>query len=262
MTLTDIGDLSKPIYRFLADRKWREYKRKIVMQRIEQMHVVPDVLPSIDPVVSTEISFGARKINHGEIVNSGVTEQAPRIKIQPFDQGERLVTIAVINPDVPNVAKDAFDYQCHFLAANILVSPTMTTIDLARLDADSQVLLPWLPPYAQEGLKYQRLAVCILEQPARDEGATSESNTSRSQPLDVAAIKQAGKDTKRHNLTARALLARHRLRAVGIDLFRTQYDENTTGVMERAGIVGADVEFKRKRIDPLPYKRVSTARYR
>lgn len=260
--LTDTGDLNKPIYRFLADRKWREYKRKVLMQRIEQMSVVPDVLATVDPVVSTEMFFGSRKINHGEILNSGLTEQPPRIKIQPYDQGARLVTIAIMNPDVPNVAKDSFDNRCHFLATNILISPTTTNVDLARLDAETQVLQPWLPPHAQKGLGYQRLAVCIFEQPARDDSASSGDNTSRSQPLDVAAIREAGKDTDRKFLTARALLSRHRLQPVGVDLFRTQYDENTAAVMERAGVVGGDIEFKRKRIDPLPYKRLSTARYR
>ncbi|QIW94985.1 hypothetical protein AMS68_000503 [Peltaster fructicola] len=257
------GDLSKPIYRFLADRKWREYKRKILMQRIEQMNVVPDVLPEVDPVWSTEMSFGGRKVNHGEIVNCGITEQPSRIKIQPFDQGTRLVTIAVVNPDVPNVAKDAFDFRCHFLAANIPVSPTSTGIDLARLDPDTQVLQSWLPPYAQNGLGYQRLAVCVFEQPPQADSASPDADTStRSQTLDVAAIKSAGKDTKRDNWTARALVSRHRLRPMAIDLFRTQYDNNTEAVMKRAGIVGGDVEFKRKRIDPLPYKRMSSRRYR
>ena len=46
-----IGDMAKPIYRFLADRKWREYKRKIMVQRITQMNVVPDVVPTCDPVL-------------------------------------------------------------------------------------------------------------------------------------------------------------------------------------------------------------------
>lgn len=250
-------DLNKPIYRFLADKKWREYKRKILMQRIEQMHVIPDVLPPpYNPVVSTSLSFGRVKIQHGEIVDSGITERAPVIRIQPYDQGVRLVTIAVINPDVPNVADDTFDYRCHFLACNIPISPTTTTIDLARL-SEARVLQSWLPPHSQKGLDYQRYAVCIFEQPISDK---AEADT-RSEPLDVDAIRTAGKLTNRA-LHARALLAHHRMKLVGIDLFRSKYDNNTAAVMERAGIPGGDVEFKRKRIEPLPYKRMSSGRYR
>lgn len=48
----------------------------------------------------------------------------------------------------------------------------------------------------------------------------------------------------------------------GVHLFRTQWDDGTAGVMQRAGIPGWDVEFKRKRIDPLPYKRLKEERYR
>lgn len=228
------------------------------MQRIEQMNVVPDVLPAIDPTVSTDIVFGTMKVQHGDIVPSKYSEMPPTIKIQPYDQGTRLVTLAVINADVPNVAKDAFDYRCHFLACNIPISPTQTVVNLAKLDKDSQIVLPWYPAFAQKGLDYQRLAICIMEQPANDD---TTSSGVRSQSLDVVAMK-AGKEAKRHNLTARAIVTRHRLQPVGIDLFRTKYDEHTAGVMERAGVAGADVEFKRKRIDPLPYKRMSTERYR
>jgi large subunit ribosomal protein L35 len=32
--------------------------------------------------------------------------------------------------------------------------------------------------------------------------------------------------------------------------------------MKRAGIIGHDIEFKRKRVEPLPYKRLKEERYR
>jgi large subunit ribosomal protein L35 len=45
-------------------------------------------------------------------------------------------------------------------------------------------------------------------------------------------------------------------------LFRSRHDEGTAGVMQRAGIPGGDVEFKRKKIEPLPYKKLPGSRYR
>ena len=45
------GDMNKPIYRHLADLKWRSHSRQILMQRINQMDVVPDILPAVDPTV-------------------------------------------------------------------------------------------------------------------------------------------------------------------------------------------------------------------
>lgn len=227
------------------------------MQRIEQMKVVPDVLPTIDPVVSTRMKFRNHEHAHGEILNSMLTETAPRIDIQPYDRGERLVTIAVVNLDVPNVADDSFTSRCHFLASNVSISPIATHVDLATLDA-SQILQSWHPAYSQKGLPYQRLAVVVLEQPAKED----QTQGNRSQSLDLTAIKAAGRDTVRENFSLRAFCTRHRVQPVGIDLFRTVYDENTAGVMHRAGIAGGDVEFKRMRVEPLPYKRKPGKNYR
>lgn len=253
--------MNKPIYRHLADKKWRSYKRKILMQRIEQMNVVPDVLDAFEPVVSTQLMFGRRKVPHGEVVDSRVSEIAPFLNIQPYDQGERLCTIAVIDPDVPNVKKDGYDFRCHYLASNIRISPTETMVRLGDLSAESQVILPWLAPYSQKGLPYQRLAIVILEQAARE--PTAEATATRSQEIDVAKIKEKSKFyTKRHGFILKSFATTQKLKPVGADLFRTVYDEGTAGVMERAGIPGGNVEFKRMRVEPLPYKRLKGSRYR
>lgn len=252
--------MNKPIYRHLADKKWRSYKRLVLMQRLEQMNVFPDVVPAIDPVVSTQLMFGRRKVAHGEIVDSRVSEIAPFLNIQPYDKGERLYTIAVVDPDVPNVAKDGYDYRCHYLASNIRISPTETMVRLGDLSEESQVILPWLAPYSQKGLPYQRLAVLIMEQTARE--PTADATGVRSQEIDVAKIKASKRYTKRDGFILRSFNTTQKLTPVGADLFRTTYDEGTAGVMERAGIPGGNVEFKRMRVEPLPYKRLKGSRYR
>lgn len=61
------GDMGKPVYRHLARQKWEGYERKIVMQRITQMHVIPDVLPKIEPSVQVRVSFGRKRIAHGVV---------------------------------------------------------------------------------------------------------------------------------------------------------------------------------------------------
>jgi large subunit ribosomal protein L35 len=252
--------MNKPIYRHLADKKWRSYKRQILMQRLTQMNVVPDVLDAIDPVVSTQLMFGRRKVPHGEIVDSRVSEIAPFLNIQPYDQGERLYTIAVIDPDIPNVEKDGYDFRCHYLASNIRISPTETMVRLGDLSEESQVILPWLAPYSQKGLPYQRLAIVILEQTARE--VTPEVTGPRSQEIDVARIKEGKRYTERDGFILKSFATKMKLSPVGADLFRTTYDEGTAGVMERAGIPGGNVEFKRMRVEPLPYKRLKGSRYR
>lgn len=236
--------MDKPIYRHLSDKKWRQYDRLVLMQRITQMNVVPDILPAIDPVVNVSLAFGSRAVQAGEFVDSRVSEVPARLNIQPYDKGERYVTIAIVNPDVPDVEADAFGYRCHFLASNIKISPTQTSVALGKLD-DSQVILPWLPAYTQKGLKYSRMSVFVLEQ---KEGQTLDAKNlaSRNQP---------------DGFILRSFIDKHTLKPVGVNLFRSQYDEGTAGVMQRIGVPGHDVEFKRKKIEPLPYKKLPGSRY-
>jgi large subunit ribosomal protein L35 len=238
--------MGKPIYRFLADRKWREYRRKILVQRITQMNVIPDVLPHIDPVVDVKLAFGRRTVQPGDFVESRVSAVPANLSVQSFERGERLVTVAVVDSDVPNLQTDGFDYRCHFLAANIPISPTNTTINLESLSTESQVLLPWLAPFAQKGSPYHRLSVFVLEQ--KDQKA-----------LDTAAI---GKKVQRDDFRLRGFETRHQLKPIGAHLFRSQWDEGTVDVMKEAGVEGADIEFRRKRIEPLPYKRRNPSSFR
>ncbi|KAL1304409.1 hypothetical protein AAFC00_003407 [Neodothiora populina] len=240
------GDMNKPIYRFLADKEWRKYKRNLAIQRITQMNVVPDVLPAIDIVANVDLSFGNRAVQPGEFVDSRVSEIPARLKIQVYNKGERYVTIAVVNPDVPDVAKDGFGYRCHFLASNINISPTSGSVPLSQLARDSQVILPWLPAFTQKGAPYQRMSVFVLEQ----------------QQGQIIDVKAATEKVEREGFKLRGFVDRYTLKPVGANLFRSQYDEGTAGVMQRAGIPGHDVEFKRMKVEPLPYKKLPGSRYR
>ncbi|EAW13144.1 mitochondrial 54S ribosomal protein mL38 [Aspergillus clavatus NRRL 1] len=240
------GDMTKPIYRYLADRKWREYRRKILVQRITQMKVIPDVLPHCDPVVDIKLHFGRHTIQPGEFVNSRVSTTAPKLDVQLFEAGEKLVTIAVVDSDVPNVEKDEFDYKMHYLAVNVPISATSTKVDLANLSADSQVILPWLPPVAQKGSPYHRLSIFIMEQ--KD-----------SAPLNVASVKALENN---RDVLLRTLQARYHLKAIGAYLFRTQWDETMADVMREIGFADADMELRRKRVEPLPYKRRNPSTFR
>jgi len=241
-----LGDLSKPIYRHLAERKWRDYPRKVLVQRVMQMNVVPDVIPNVDPILDVKIVFGNKVVQPGEFVESHISEHPCRLTLQSYERGEKMVTIAIVDPDVPNVENDSFAFRCHFLASNIVISPTQAVVDLATLSSDTQVILPWLAPYAQRGSPYHRLSIIILQQ---------KNNI----PIDLEV---ARKRTERDGFTVRSMMSRHMLSPISASLFRTQWDDSMAAVMERAGIAGAEVELKRKKVEPLPYKRRETRRMR
>jgi large subunit ribosomal protein L35 len=240
--------MNKPIYRYLADKKWRKYKRLVLEQRLTQMHVVPDFLPTIDPVVDVDLGFGRKTVAPGEFVESSISEKVPRLTVQSFDQGEKLVSVVIVDGDVPVPEKDSFTSRCHLIASNISISPTQTSIPLIQIaqqdnkaedPAARRIAVPWLPPWAHRGAPYHRLAVFVLEQ-------------SDGKALDVAQLAK----TKRDGFFLRSFVDRNKLKPIGAALFRTKWDDSMAGVMQRAGLGDqTDIEFKRKRIEPLPYKR-------
>ncbi|KAK5094548.1 mitochondrial 54S ribosomal protein YmL35 [Exophiala xenobiotica] len=239
------GDMNKPIYRYLADRKWREYRRKILVQRITQLKVIPDVTPHCDPIIDVKMSFGRKNVQPGDFVDSAISEKPVQLAIQSFEQLSKLVTIAIIDPDVPNLTTDAFDSRCHFLATNIQLGPTTPQIDLAQLP-EEQVLVPWLPPTALKGAPYNRLSILILQQ---------KDNI----PIEKEA---ALKNVRQDDFRTRTFLTRHMLHPIGATLFRTKWDDSMASLMNRAGIDGADMELKRVKVEPLPYKRRNPSTFR
>ncbi|KAK2801495.1 hypothetical protein FQN50_007711 [Emmonsiellopsis sp. PD_5] len=241
-----MADMSKPIYRYLADKKWREYRRSIIVQRITQMKVIPDVLPHIDPIADVKLAFGRKDVPPGNFVNSQVSSVPARLSIQSFERGEKLVTIAIVDSDVPDPENDIFRSRCHFLAVNVPISPTSPKVALEQLSEGDQVVLPWLPPYAQKGSPYHRLSVIVLEQ--KNQAA-----------LELAKVAEK---VQRDDFSLRALETRHRLKPIGAHLFRSQWDEDTATVMKNAGIEGAEIELRRKRVEPGPYKRRNPSSFR
>jgi large subunit ribosomal protein L35 len=242
-----IGDMNKPIYRHLADKKWREYKRALVLQRVTQMNVVPDVIASINPVASVDISFPDAKVQPGDYVESIHSQSPPILNVQVFDSGPRLVTVLVVDSDVPDFENDAFVHRCHGAFANIEISPTNGKINLADfMDKADSTVQPWTPPYALKGSPYHRLSVFVLEQP-------------KNKPLDIKDIKQW---VPRDNIVTRKLVAKADLKVVGVTMFRTQWDEGTAEVMEEHSIPGTDIQMKRKAPEKAPYKKRDTRRMR
>lgn len=242
------GDMNKPIYRYLAEKKWRKYKRLVLEQRIAQMSIVPDLLPALDITADIDLAFGRRSVAPGAFVDSAVSEKMPRLTVQTFTPGERLVTVVVVDADVPVPETDSFTYRCHLIAANIPLSPTQISIPLQRIAQDDQkapeasarkIAVPWSAPWAHKGAPYHRLAIFVLDQ-------------QDAKVLDVARISQ----TKRDKFNLRSFIDSYKLQPLTATLFRTQWDENMAGVLQRAGLEDQSVvEYKRKRVEPLPYKR-------
>ena len=200
LTRRKTGALSKPVYRYLAKQRWDGYGRKLMEQRVAQFHIVPDVLPVFAPEMDVQLFFGRYRIAPGAVVPSVLSERAPTLAVQVFDRPERLVTVVVMDSDVPDADSDGFSRRLHFMAANVPLSPTRGVIYLDKLDPKTQVAVPWLPAFAQKGAPYHRMSIFLLEQKAetkavprretavpgegRDDSSSSSSSSSSSVPAD------------------------------------------------------------------------------
>lgn len=254
--------MDKPIYRYLADQKWRSYNRKLLIQRIETMSIVPDVYAHLDPTVEVRLAFRQRDVFPGEFAPSVLSEVPPALKIQVFNKGPRYYTIMVVDPDVPDFENDTFGSRCHFLASNVIVEPNKPHVALAHM-AKEHIIHDWVPPTAQKGSPYHRLCVFVLEQPGRLDPSQVAAGT-KGEPImgkemDVAAMRE---EIRREGMTFRWFRAKYGMHPVGFHLFRTIWDDWMAGVMQRNNIEGMDVELKRKRGEKLPPKKRDTARYR
>jgi len=182
------------------------------------------------------------------------------LTVQSFTSPQipRLISIAAVSPDIPNVSKDGFDHKCHFLAMNLPLDATKPTYDLSKLSEQGKdVIFPWMPPFTQKGAPYQRITFIILEHPDAkqiDPVAAKKSMIDKERESDL--------DKLRQKWLLRSFIDRHHLKPIGALLFRNQFDEGTVKVMEGLGVPGRDVEFKRMKVEPLPYKKLKGERYR
>lgn len=228
--------MNKPIYRALAEKKWRSYDHRLITQRIKQFNIVPDILPKLEPTAGVQLFFRQSKVAPGTIVDSLTSESAPRLRVQVFDKGERLITVVVLDSDVPEVESDGFTKRCHYLAANIPLSPTDTSLPLSKIMAEDQLAVPWLPAFSQKGAPYHRVGVYLFEQKPGEK-------------VDVSKLKElySGRD----GFSLKSMRDKFGLTPFGFTMFRSVWDENTAAVMARNGIPGADVELRPTRVHSL-----------
>jgi large subunit ribosomal protein L35 len=217
------GDMGRPTYRFLGYELWKSDGRWKLLKWIEKLNIVPDILPQITPSVEVRVGFGFH--NHqvlpGVMVDSFWSELPAKLRIQVFDAGKRLVTIALIDADA-HVVGDGPKQRCHFLAANVNISPTQSSIQLSRL-AKAQVIFSWLPPYSEDAAIH-RLSLIVLQQ---------------SELIDDKILRNS---LQRDHFDLPKFNDTHSTWPVGIQVFRCTKDRNTAKVMARAGLGNGPVE--------------------
>ncbi|KAG6815046.1 hypothetical protein H0H87_005551 [Tephrocybe sp. NHM501043] len=178
-----MADMSIPAHRHLVEQKWRnDGDLDLLMERLHQMHVIPDVLPDLRPTVDvhvvarTKVSerLATKKIHAtvepGTFLLPEQTVKPPSVYVNAFHTDTRLYTMLLVDPDVPDEANESFRTFLHWLKPNVPLSATTRT----RLLLDGHT--PYIPPHPQQGTPYHRYVLLLLPQPPRARAASAQQH--------------------------------------------------------------------------------------
>ncbi|KAJ1973666.1 mitochondrial 54S ribosomal protein YmL35 [Dimargaris verticillata] len=226
------GDLTVPVYHYLAQQQFREEYLPVLMQRVTQMHVVPDLLPA--GAVQPEFRVQMRYPSIQESFMAGVklepkdTLDTPSVSAMPFHIEPRLYTLALVDPDHPCQETQQYTERCHWLKTNVSLSVTQHSADAGN------TILEYLPPHPALGTKHHRYVLMLLEQPLAGQSH-----------LDLSSL-----TSSQRTFGTRALCAAHNLTLRGVTFFRAQYDEAVASVYQDILKMPNPVYGPKPQVDP------------
>ncbi|KAF9584017.1 hypothetical protein BGW38_007849 [Lunasporangiospora selenospora] len=216
-------DMSKAVFRYMKGKQFTRETLPIVQQRITQMNVTPDLLPNFTPTMNVQLDFGAGSspkvpagsdpssnfFETGSFLLPGKTTQAPKVHITSFHPETKYYTIALVDPDMPDVENETYKQQMHWLIANVPISATQNEVTTEGAD----IILSYLPPHPPKGTEYHRYTVLVAEQPngGQDKIQMDQSQVSR-------------------DLTVGDLCAEHQLSVKGLTFFRQVWDKDVSRI--------------------------------
>lgn len=220
-------DLSNPTYKLLAKRRWLRRSMPTMMQRIEQLHVIPDTLPTLMPEAETKIKFLLPKldfIDPGAWVRNDICMRTPQISISDFSLPAGTsghYTVAIVNPDIPDLENDSFNTDLHFLATNVEASLANPIANWAK----SSVLKPYMPPVPEKNAPGQRMCVWVMRQ---ENGHSSNlENKELVSEFDL-----------------RSFVSEQNLRPVSAFVWRSKWDYTSPAVREKLGLPRGRVFYR------------------
>lgn len=221
-------DMSHPVNKLLSLRDWQRKGMLVLMQRIEQHHMIPDTLPTLDPQADVQLKFvtpNMKTIEPGQWVANDVCSRTPRISIRDYGvplEKPAKYAVVIVNPDIPDLENDSFTSFLHFAAVNLeasLVSPEPNL---------KNSLVPYVPPHPEKNAPAQRLCVWVLRQ---------------SKDLEIPSL-------GRESFDIRAFVAQHQLLPVGATLWRSKWDLSSEAVREKYSLGKGRVFFRSRTAHP------------
>ena len=223
------SDFREPVYRYLAEQKWKEYDQLVLMQRLESLKVIPDTMPTLDPKAKVELQFSGsvnKWLVPGATIPCAVASRPPLVTIQEFEEikDDSLYTLVIVDPDTPDLARDSFKTTLKWAVANIPLSNVEHFVDTDK----ATELVPYLPPTPEKNSGIHRHAVWAFRQ-----------NNGKVAEVAQELIERDGFDIRK-------FADELGLQAVGAHIWRNKFDRTTDGVREKYGL-GAGRVFARVR---------------
>ncbi|KAJ7652057.1 phosphatidylethanolamine-binding protein [Mycena polygramma] len=177
-----MADMSVPSHRHLVEQRWRkDGDLDLLMERLHQMHVIPDALPVLHPSLDLHVTARLmpehfeslmkrnkfqRRVNTfkgvvpGNYLTPRQTRVMPKLYANVFHTDVRLYTMLLVDLDVPDEANQTYTTFLHWLKPNIPLSAThMGRIPLLNTHTR------YIPPHPQRGTPYHRYTLLLLPQP-------------------------------------------------------------------------------------------------
>lgn len=226
-------DMSQPVYREFAKKQWELYDLMVTMQRLEQLHVIPDTMPTLDPKVDVKVKFPhnikgefSDWIAPGNVVPCFSVSRPPLIQVQDFEGSQdHLYTVVIVNPDTPDLEKNSFKTTLHYGLSNVKLNAVDTVIPSTVEGAFSE----YLPLTPEVNAQKQRACLWVFRQNAE---------------INVSQI-------PRENFDIRAFAEQHGLTAVGAHVWRQMYDRSVNEIREKYGLGKGRVFEKVRGTKPL-----------
>ncbi|KAF9086046.1 hypothetical protein BGX29_001641 [Mortierella sp. GBA35] len=234
-------DMSKAVFRYMKSKQFQRETLPVIQQRTTQMFVTPDLLPGFTPSVNVQLDFGAGSIpsetkvtdgyfETGSYLLPGKTISEPKVNVTSFHPEQRYYTVALVDPDMPDIENETYKQQLHWLIANVPLSATQT--ELAKEKAD--VVLSYLPPHPPKGTKYHRYTLLLAEQPNEGQDKIQ---------MDASQISR--------ETTLRDLCSHFKLDVKGLTFFRQVWDKDVSKIYKDILQQNEPVYGKQPKIDEL-----------
>ncbi|TFY51800.1 hypothetical protein EVG20_g10831 [Dentipellis fragilis] len=196
-----MADLNKPVYRHLVEKRWREDGAlDLLMERVYQMQVIPDLIPELHPSLDLRVNFPEpppeslylrtrvkRKyaaVEPGTYLLNEQTRKPPRLYTTVFHTDPRLYTLLMVDPDVPDEENASFTTYLHWLqcvtpfsvrlcADDALLPDLMSHCRRRRPPSTSpRPTHPTSRPTPPAGTPYHRYVLLVLPQSSPTERIT------------------------------------------------------------------------------------------